>query len=123
MVQDTPHHSPPSSEPMLDAAWMAAAQQLSIPGSIICVVLGLAGGISLAVANRFWPVAAACAILVAFGAYAAVVQPAIGGAFLRPSTQRLLATAIAVVAALAGLATGLLLLAAIFGGSIEVMRR
>jgi len=31
--------------------------------------------------------------------------------------------AIGLVAVLAGLATGLLLLAAIFGGSIEVMRR
>src|SRR4051812_34506590 len=91
MVQDTPHQSRPCSEPMLDAAWRAAADQLSIPGIVISVVLGLAGGISLAVANRFWPVAAACVILAAFGAYAAVVQPAIGGAWLRPSTQRLLA--------------------------------
>jgi hypothetical protein len=123
MVQDTPHHSPSSSEPMLDAAWRTAAHQLPIPGIIICIVLGLAGAISLAVANRLRPVAAACVILVAFGAYAAVMQPAIGGAWLRPSTQRLLATAIATVAALAGLAAGLLLLAGIFGGSIEVMRR
>src|SRR3954464_9933334 len=92
MVQDTPHQSPPPSEPMLDAAWRSAAHQLSMAGIITCVVLGLTGGISLPVANRFCPVAAAGVILVAFGAYAAVVQPAIGGAWLRPGTQRLLAT-------------------------------
>ena len=123
MVNDMPHHSSPSAEPMLDAVWRSAAHRLPLPGVISCLVVGLAGGISLAFANRLWPIAAACVVLAAFGAYAAVVQPAIGGTWLHPQTQRLLAAVTAAVAALAGLAAGLLMLAAIFGGSIEVMRR
>jgi hypothetical protein len=108
---------------MLDVVWRDAAQRLTLPGIIASVVLGLAGSISLMLANRLWPIATGCIIVVAFGAYAAIIQPAIGGIWLRSSTQRLLATLAATVAALAGLMTGLLLLAAIFGGSIEVMRR
>lgn len=122
MVLDAPHHSPPS-EPTLDAAWRSAALRLPTPGIVACIGLGLAGAISLAAADRLLPLAAACVVLVAFGAYAAVVQPALGGGRLSPGTQRLLATMIGIVAALAGLATGLLVLAAVFGGSIEVMRR
>ena len=123
MVEDLPRQSPPSPEPMLDAAWRAAAHELPVGAIIACIVLGFAGAISLFVADRLLPIAAACVVLVAFGVYAAVVQPTLGGAWLRPSIQRLLAAITATVAVLAGLATGLLLFAAIFGGSIEVMRR
>jgi|KBSSwiStaDraftv2_1062776.scaffolds.fasta_scaffold11871_2 hypothetical protein len=123
MVRDMPHRSSSSSEPMLDTVWRAAAQRVPVPGVIACIACGLAGAISLAVADHLRPIAAACVILAAFGAYAAVVQRGIGGTWLGPSAQRVLATVFATVAVLAGLATGLLLLAAIFGGSIEVMRR
>jgi hypothetical protein len=108
---------------MLDAVWGAAAQRLPIPGVIACIACGVIGSISLAMANRLLPLAAACVVLLSFGAYAAVVQPGIGGIWLRLSIQRILAVATATVAVFAGLATGLLLLGAIFGGSIEVMRR
>lgn len=122
MVQDAPHLSPPSPEPTLDAAWRAAANSLPLPGIVACIISGLAGAVTLATAHRLWPVAAACVVLVAFGAYAAVAQPGLGGNRLHPRTQRLVAATIGIIAVLAGLATGLLLLAAIFGGSIEVMR-
>jgi hypothetical protein len=123
MVNALPHHSPPSPEPTLDKAWRAAADRLPVSAIIACVVVGLAGGISLIVADRLRPIAAACVVLVTFGVYAAIVQPTLGGTWLDQKTQRFLATLAATIAALAGLATGLLLLAAIFGGSIEVMRR
>ena len=123
MVQVAPPHSPPSAEPMLDVVWHAAAQRLSVPGIVVCIVFGLTGAVSLSVADRLWPVVSTCVVLVAFGAYAAVVQPALGGSWLGRSTQRILAIALGAIAAVAGLATGLLMLAAIFGGSIEVMRR
>jgi hypothetical protein len=123
MVQDAPHHSAPSSEPMLDAVWHAAAQRLSVAGIVVCIVFGLTGAISLSIADRLWPIVSACVVLIVFGAYAAVVQPALGGVWLQRNTQRLLAAALGTVAAVAGIATGLLVLAAIFGGSIEVMRR
>jgi hypothetical protein len=122
MVHDAPHHSL-SSEPMLDAAWRSAALRLPVPGIIGCLAVGLGGAISLAAADRLLPLATACIVLVAFGAYAAVVQPTLGGGRLSPGTQRLLATVIGVAAVLAGLVTGLLVLATVFGGSIEVMRR
>jgi hypothetical protein len=123
MVQAAPHHSPPSSEPTLDVAWRAAANRLPIRGIVACIIFGLAGAITLAGANRVRPVATACVVLAAFGAYAAVVQPSLGGDRLHPTTQRLVAATIGIIAVLAGLATGLLVLATIFGGSIEVMRR
>ena len=123
MVNVLPHHSPASSEPTLDQAWRAAADRLPVGAIIACTVIGLAGAVSLFVANRFRPIGSACVVVVAFGVYAAIVQPHLGGALLGKRTQRFLATVTATVAAVAGIATGLLLLAAVFGGSIEVMRR
>lgn len=123
MVNALPHRPPPCSEPTIDAAWRDAAHRLPVGAIIACIIFGLAGATSLIVADRLLPIAAACVVLVAFGVYATVVQPTLGGAWLRPSTQRLLAAVTVTVAALAGLATGLLLLASIFRGNIEVMRR
>jgi hypothetical protein len=123
MVQEMPHHSSPRPEPMLDVVWRSAAYRVSLSGIVASILVGLVGAITLAAADRFWPIASACVVLCAFGMYAAIVQPDLGGARLGASVQRLLATLIATIAVLAAIATGLLLLATIFGGSLEVMRR
>lgn len=59
----------------------------------------------------------------AFACYAAAIQPAIGGHWPGARTQRALAVALGTVAVCAALASGLLILGLVFGGSIEVMRR
>ena len=88
-----------------------------------CVGLGLLGAISPLAVGRAWVIAALSLIVAAFGAYAAVVQASIGGRWLGPRAQYTIGAVLTAIAALAGAAAALLVLGAIFGGSLEVMRR
>ncbi len=60
--------------------------------------------------------------MIAFAVYAAIIQSAVAHRSRRRVT-RFLARLTSAIAAFAALSVGLLLLAAVFGGSIEVMRR
>ena len=58
-----------------------------------------------------------------FGLAALAVQPSLGGHVLPPATLRAMAVTAVAIAAIASGVVFLLVLAAIFGGNIEVMRR
>jgi hypothetical protein len=123
MVLQQHLHAPSPGDQTLASLWRAYARRIDPRATIHCITLGMLGVVVPVVLQRAMIVALPSLIVLAFGAYAAVVQPALGGRWLRPRAQRVVGTAVAALAALAGIAAGLLVLGAIFGGSIEVMRR
>lgn len=123
MVNQHVFPTPLSSDQTLAALWRSTANRLTGGGIIACVVVGAAAVTWSVVSGRVPLVAAVGAIALAFGCYAAVVQPTVGGRWLGPRTQSVMATGISIITALVAVAGGLLVLAALFGGRIEVMRR
>jgi len=118
------HHleSPRSAGPTLDVLWCEWARRLGGRAIMLCVATGVAGGVLSLIAERWMPLALSL-IVAAFGCYAVIMQPTLGGRYLLPRAQRVFARVMGTVAVLAGVAAALLALAGIFGGSIEVMRR
>ena len=118
------HHldSSPLADQTLAALWRAHARCISGRTIAQCVVLGTLGTITPVSLGRGTFVAL-MSIVAAFGSYAAAVQPSFGGRWLQPRRQRIAGVAASAIAVLAALTAGLLVLGAIFGGSIEVMRR
>jgi hypothetical protein len=119
------HHldSSPLADQTLAALWRAHARRISGRTIAQCVVLGTLGTIIPISLGRGTFVALMSLIVAAFGSYAAAVQPSFGGRWLQPRGQRITGIAVSAIAVLAALTAGLLVLDAIFGGSIEVMRR
>lgn len=110
------------SDETLAAVWRAATQRVTLRVIVLFVGLGSGGAVALVIADRFLPLASMCVVIAAFGGHSAVLHPSLGRR-LRPGTQHFLGVLTGAVAALAGVVAGLLVLAAVFGGSIEVMRR
>jgi uncharacterized iron-regulated membrane protein len=123
MVLQQPIGASPPSDQTLASLWRTHARQLDSRAMVECVGIGLVGTAVPLVLGRAMLVACMSFTVFAFGAYAAIVQPSFGGRWLSPRTQRVGAAFIASGAAVAGLVAGLLVLAIVFGGSIEVMRR
>lgn len=114
--------SPPSSDITLDVLWRSTAQRLTTRRIAVLLALGVGGVATSAVTSRF-PILAALGIVVsAFACYAALIRPH-GNHDAHADIRRRLARLASTIAALAALTAGLLMLAAVFGGSIEVMRR
>jgi hypothetical protein len=111
------------SDETLAAVWRAATQRVTLRVIVLFVGLGSGGAVALVIADRFLALASMCVVIAAFGGHSAVLHPSLGGRRLRPGTQRFLGVLTGAVAALAGVVAGLLVLAAVFSGSIEVMRR
>lgn len=119
------HHlgSPAASEQTLATLWRRHASRVSERTIVTCLALGTLGTI----VPLFFPgwaiVSSVSLIVVAFGVYAATAHPNLGGRRLGPGAQRIVGAVASTIAAMSGLVAGLLLLGAVFGGSIEVMRR
>jgi hypothetical protein len=113
----------PQDDQSLASLWRANAQRISGRTIAACIGLGLLGAIMPLALGRATVIAAVSFVVLAFGSYAAVVRPSIGGRLLQPRAQQTLGVAVAVMAALAGVAAALLVLGTVFGGSLEVMRR
>jgi uncharacterized membrane protein len=114
--------SAPPDDQTLASLWRTYAQHVGGRTIAQCIGFGMLGAIVPLFLGRATFVALVGVIVAAFGLYAAVVQPSLGARWLQPRPQRIIATAVTSIAALAGLAVGLLVLGTVFGGSIEVMR-
>jgi hypothetical protein len=113
--------SPPPSDATLGVVWRSTALRLTSRRIAILLGLGIAGVAASGLTRRF-PVFAAFGIVVsAFACYAVLIQPR-GDHDVHANMRRRLAQLASTIAALAALTAGLLMLAAIFGGAIEVMR-
>jgi hypothetical protein len=123
MVLQQHFDSPPTDDQTLAALWQTHARRVGGRTIAQCVALGTLDTIIAVFSGRATFVALMSLIVAAFGLHAAIVQPSLGGRWLQPRAQRIIGTAVTAVAALAGVAAGLLVLGAVFGGSIEVMRR
>jgi hypothetical protein len=123
MVAQHLFRAPNASEQTLDAVWRLAAQRLTHRGRVAGLTLGLVAVSVSAITQRFPLLATLGTLAAAFACYAGLIQPPSNDRWVSPSAVRALAAFATLVAALAALATGLFLLAAMFGGSIEVMRR
>ena len=112
---------PPPSDATLGVVWRSTALRLTSRRIPLLLGLGIAAMAASAITRRF-PVLAALGIVVsAFAWYAVLIQPR-GDHDVHANTRRRLAQLASTIAALAALTAGLLLLAAVFGGGIEVMR-
>ena len=101
--------------------WRSTALGLTSRRIAILLGLGIAGVAASGIARRF-PVLAALGIVVsAFACYAVLIQPR-DDQDIHANVRRRLAQLASTVAALGALTAGLLMLAAVFGGAIEVMR-
>jgi hypothetical protein len=119
------HLFPPTatSEQTLDAVWRSTADRVSVRSAVLLIVLGLGGVMVRAITGRFAVLASLGILATAFACYAMIPRPRPADRGWISRGTRALAGLMTIAAALAGLATGLLVLAAVFGGSIEVMRR
>jgi hypothetical protein len=88
----------------------------------LLLTLGVGAVMTSAITARFPLLAAVGIVVSAFACYAALIHPH-DSQSTHSRLRRRLAQFASAVAALAALAAGLLMLAALFGGSIEVMRR
>jgi hypothetical protein len=114
--------SSPPSEGQLDVVWRSTALRLTSRGMTLLFALGVGAVVTSAITSRFPLLGAVGIVVSAFACYAALIQPH-GDRDVHPQLKRRLARLASAVAVLAGLTAGLLVLAAIFGGGIEVMRR
>ena len=113
--------SPPPSDATLGVVWRSTALRLTSRRIAIWLGLGIAGVSASGLTRRF-PVLAALGIVVsAFACYAGLIQPR-GDHDVHTNKRRRLAQLASTIAALAALTAGLLMLGAVFGGGIEVMR-
>ena len=113
--------SPTTSDRTLDAVWRSTAERVSVRGAVLLLMLGLGGVAVRVITDRFTIVGSLGILSAAFACYAMITQPSIADRWA-PRATRMFAGTLKIIAALAALATGLLLLAAVFGGSLEVMR-
>ena len=116
-------HLDTESDETLSALWRSRAERLGHRGIALCIVFGTGCATLPVILSRAWLVAMPGTIVAAFGMYAAVVRPTLGGRWLSLRGQRLLGAIFTACAAVAGLSVLLLVLGGVFGGSIEVMRR
>jgi hypothetical protein len=124
MVLRHPFNSSASApEQTLALVWRAQARHVGTRTIAQCVAFGAVGVIIPIVLGHATFIALVSLIVAAFGLYAAVVRPSLGGRWLPPRAQHITSIVVSAIAALAAVAAALLVLGAIFGGSIEVMRR
>jgi hypothetical protein len=107
----------------LAALWRATAQRTSRRHATACVTFGIFGLAALAFVDQLRIPGLVGIVIGAFGMYAFAVQPSLGGHVFRPRTVRATTVVAVAIAAIAAAAVFMLGLAALFGGSIEVMRR
>lgn len=122
MVAQHLFSSRPTADDTLDVLWRSTALRISWPGRATLFGVGVSGVATSIITSR-WPMIAAVGLIVsAFAAYAELIQPHDAQDAPGPA-RRVLARIASAIAAVAALTAGLLMLAAMFGGSIEVMRR
>jgi hypothetical protein len=119
------HHLPSLTSPdqTLDSVWRSAARRVPARATASFFLLGIVAVATSVITGHLLALATLGVLANAFACYAVVVQPHGPGRRLAPATRRLVGAVANTIAVLAALATGLLILAALFGGSIEVMRR
>jgi hypothetical protein len=113
---------PATSDRILHVVWRSTAERVSVRGAVLLLMLGLGGVAVRVITDRFTIVGRLGILSTAFACYAMITQPSDAHPTRAPRVTRILAGTLKVIATVAGLATGLLLLAAVFGGSLEVMR-
>jgi hypothetical protein len=110
-------------EATLAESWESFAQRASARVQAVCLAVGAVGIGSLALLPSVRIPALLSVVVGCFGGFSLARQRMVA-AHGRPSYWlRLLGTVASTVAALGAMAAGLLVLRAIFGGSLEVMRR
>jgi hypothetical protein len=107
----------------LAESWRSFAEHASTRVQIICLGVGAIGIGSLALFDAFRIPALLSVVAGCFGGFSLARQRMLLGGTRPARWLRVLAAAATTVAALSALAAGLLVLRAIFGGSVEVMRR
>ncbi len=115
--------TPATADQTLDALWRATARRTSPRRATGCIALGIVGTAALVFVDRLRIPGLVGVVVGAFGVYVLAVQPPAGVHALHPRPRRLVAGAAVAIAIVASAAYGLQVLAAIFGGRIEVMRR
>lgn len=118
------HLFPPhtTSEQTLDVVWRSTTERVSLRGAVLLLLLGLGGVAARVITDRFDMLASLGILASAFACSAMLTRSGGAEGGLPPSVMRILSGMLKIIAALAGVATGLLLLVAVFGGSLEVMR-
>lgn len=121
MVAQHVGSSPPPSNATLSVVWRSTALRLTSRRIAILLALGIGAVTASGITRRFPTLAAIGIVVGAFACYAVLIQPR-GDHDVHANMRRRLAQLTSTIAALAALTAGLLTLAAVFGGGIEVMR-
>jgi hypothetical protein len=112
-----------TDEGTLAEGWRSFADHASARAQIVCLGFGALGVGSLALLDTFRIPALASVVAGCFGVVSLARQRMLLAGARSARRLRLLGLTASTLAALSALAAGLLVLRAIFGGSIEVMRR
>jgi len=115
--------SPTSSDQTLQAVWRDAGQRLTPRRAAGVLLVGVAAVAATVVTKRLFMVGSLGLLAIAFACYSATEHGDVAGLRVAAGVRRFLGAIASLIAVLAAVATGLLILAALFGGSIEVMRR
>jgi hypothetical protein len=107
----------------LAEGWRSFADHASVRVQAVCLGIGALGVGSLALLDSFRIPALLSVVAGCFGVFSLARQRTLLAEAKPTRWLRLLGLAASMVAALSALAAGLLVLRAIFGGSLEVMRR
>jgi hypothetical protein len=116
-------NAPALPDQTLDALWRATARRTSTRHATACITVGILGMVALPLFDQLRIPGLVGLVVGAFGVYALAVQPDVSGRAFRPRAHRAVAAIAVAIAVVASAAVALLVLAAIFGGNIEVMRR
>ena len=121
MVAQHVGSSPPPPDATLSAVWRSTALRLTSYRIAFLLALGIGAVTASGITRRFPALAALGIVVCAFACYAVLIQPR-DDHDVHANMRRRLARLASTIAALAAFTAGLLMLAAVFGGGIEVMR-